>query len=146
MNELNWDTISDQDKTAVIKKDVKLIEDFDMPRFSSSVKLWKSSNFGMDLQAQHRNLSSSSTASSSSSSSSVMPSLRNVNAAANSLMTTASGEINWPSVAWMSVMAPTTTYSNPKELLEANREKRVVGVQKKKKSQKNTSGTTGKSI
>jgi hypothetical protein len=90
----------------------------------------------MDLQAQYRNLSSSLTTPSSSSSSSLMPSLRKVNAAADNLIITASDEINWPSVAWLSSMAPTTTYSNPKELLEANWEKRVVGVQKEKKSQK----------
>jgi hypothetical protein len=99
MNELDWDNISDQDRKAAINKDVKLIEGFDIPGLSSPVKLWKSSNFGMDPQAQYRNLYSvSTTSSSSSSSSSLMPNLRKVNAAA---ITTASGEVNWPSVAWL---------------------------------------------
>jgi hypothetical protein len=45
MNELNWDTISDQYKAAVINKEVKLIEGFDLPRLSGPVKLWKSFKF-----------------------------------------------------------------------------------------------------
>ena len=148
-NELNWDTISDLDKIAVINKDVRLIEGFEVPKLSGHLRLWKSSNLAMEAQAQHRNLSSSSSmSSSSSSSSSVLPSLASLNAAANNLITTPSGEINWPSVAWLSSMAPTASYSNPsgmilqqlgiqnqalKELLEAN--KKNAGSRKKKKKQ-----------
>ena len=79
--ELDWETISAQDRATVIKKDVKLIEGFNMPQLLGHVDLWKSPNIGMDLQSQSGNLSSSS---STSSSSPFMPNVRNVNAAANS--------------------------------------------------------------
>jgi hypothetical protein len=52
---MNWIGITSVIKTEQLwSKDVKLIEGFDMPELSSPVKLWKSSNLGMDLQAQYR--------------------------------------------------------------------------------------------
>jgi hypothetical protein len=58
--ELNWETVNEMERAAVFRKDVKLIEGFKMPTLSGHLSLWKTSPFGLEMQAQYRNLTPSS--------------------------------------------------------------------------------------
>jgi hypothetical protein len=98
--ELDWETVNELDKAAVIKKDVRLIEGFKMHRLSGHVDLWKTSPFGLDMQAQYKNLAPSSSTSSSSSSSSWPAMGLDLDAAASNLIAASTGGVNWPSLAW----------------------------------------------
>jgi hypothetical protein len=48
--DLDWGTINDLEKSAVIKKDVKLLEGLKLPRLLGPLEIWNSSPFGLDMQ------------------------------------------------------------------------------------------------
>jgi hypothetical protein len=69
-NEMNWEIMNEQEKSQVIRKDVRLIDGLDLLKLTKPLEIWKCVPTGLEIQALAKGLPSASSSSSSSSSAS----------------------------------------------------------------------------